>query len=228
MNYARSSLPFAALAIAALVGFWPHYLAVGGLGFAPLAHVHAVTMMLWLALLIVQPVLIHTGRRAAHRQIGRVAWLLAPLIVASSLVLAWRMTAPAAGAAIEAFRYGLFFVQIATTVLFAACVAGALAWRKDTALHARCMAAAGLTCIDPTLARVVSNFAPAPLQQVDWASAALAVLIAAALALADRRAARGAWVLPLLTVLLAAITIAGLTIGNWPPWRGLIEALLLG
>lgn len=222
----RLSLVFALLSAVAVAGFWPHYLSVAGSGFPRMTHLHALAMALWLVLLVAQPLLIRLRRARWHRRVGAAAWVLAPLVVATSLALAWRMTAPVAGATIEAFRYGLFFVQVSTALLFAVCVGAALAWRRDAELHARAMVAAGLTLVDPVLARGVANLALPAWAQVEWASAAMAVALAGVLAVADRRAARGRWVYAASAAALAAIAVVGSRIGDWPPWRALMESAL--
>ncbi len=223
MTLTRSALPFAALALVAIAAFWKPYLSALPPG-PVLLHLHALTVALWIGLLVLQPLLIRRGQRTWHRRIGRVAWGLAPLVVLSSLLLAWHMTTPAPGAAIEPFRYGLFFVQVGTSLLFGAFAAGALAWRGEVALHARCMVASGVTFVDPVFARVVMHLAP-PWLQIDYASSLIALGLALALAVADRHAVRGRWIFRALSVALAGMAAAGLWIGDWAPWRGVVERL---
>ncbi len=47
----------------------------------PTIHVHGMLLMLWMVLLIVQPLLISTGRAKLHRTIGKVSYVLGPLII---------------------------------------------------------------------------------------------------------------------------------------------------
>src|SRR5678810_1091730 len=44
-------------------------------------HIHGALLMMWLVLLIVQPLLIKTGRTQLHRTICTVSWVLGPLII---------------------------------------------------------------------------------------------------------------------------------------------------
>ncbi len=53
----------------------------------PLIHVHGALLMTWMLLLIVQPLLIHYGKAPLHRTIGKVSWLLGPLIIISLFLL---------------------------------------------------------------------------------------------------------------------------------------------
>ena len=47
----------------------------------PTIHVHGMFLMLWMVLLIVQPLLISTGRAKLHRTIGNISYVLGPLII---------------------------------------------------------------------------------------------------------------------------------------------------
>jgi uncharacterized membrane protein len=56
-------------------------------GTTTLVHVHAVTVLLWFAMLIGQPMLIRTKQIALHRLVGRISYLLVPLMVISFLLM---------------------------------------------------------------------------------------------------------------------------------------------
>src|SRR5262245_56491274 len=50
-------------------------------------HVHGILLMTWLVLLVVQPLLINTGRAKLHRTIGQVSYVLGPLIIISMFLV---------------------------------------------------------------------------------------------------------------------------------------------
>jgi hypothetical protein len=80
--YRHSVLFFAFVAVAALLGFWPGYLSrIRGHDF--LVHVHGVLLSLWLLMLISQAYLIRTNRRELHRLIGKLSYVVAPLVLIS-------------------------------------------------------------------------------------------------------------------------------------------------
>lgn len=218
-------IAFSLLALAAVAGFWKPYLSQLAGALPTLVHLHAASMALWCLLLIAQPLLIRSGWRDWHRALGRSAWVLAPWIVGSSLLLAIVMTRPAAGAPIEPFRYSLFFVQIGTSAIFGWCTACALARRRDMVLHARWMIASGITFIDPVFARVFAHLGPAWPGVADYGSMLLADAALLVLIVAERRAARGRGVFPLLAVPLLAVQLGSLFIGDWAPWRRLVESM---
>ncbi|MFI5154006.1 MAG: hypothetical protein ACHQET_11770, partial [Chitinophagales bacterium] len=48
-----------------------------------IVHIHAITLMLWLSILIVQPFLIRYHKYGAHKIIGRLTYFLLPLVILS-------------------------------------------------------------------------------------------------------------------------------------------------
>ncbi|MFZ9394869.1 MAG: hypothetical protein ACO25F_02265 [Erythrobacter sp.] len=56
--------------------------------FLPQAHFHALTMGSWMLLLLTQTVLMATGRRQWHMQLGMLGLVLAPLLVIAGFMLA--------------------------------------------------------------------------------------------------------------------------------------------
>ena len=50
-------------------------------------HVHGIFLMMWMVLLIVQPLLISTGRAKLHRIIGKVSYVLGPLIIVTMFLV---------------------------------------------------------------------------------------------------------------------------------------------
>ena len=225
----RITLAAALLAGLAVLGFWPHYLGPllreGKALPLPVLHLHAALVSTWLLMLVLQPLLIARRQLRAHRALGRLAWALAPAIVVSSLLLAVQMTRPAAGAGVEPFRYGLFFVQIGTSLLFGACAAVALARRHDRALHQRAMLASGLSFVDPVLARVCMALAPAGSWWANYGSIAIAaacMLLAIAI---DRQSPRGRWIFIATLIAFAVISAGGLTVNALAPWRAFVDRL---
>lgn len=188
-SLASSSAAGAALlAGLAFVAFGPSYLDRLGEALPPLLHLHAALMALWCALLVAQPLLIVAGQRSTHRRLGALAWVLAPAIVMCALSLAWAQTRPAAGAAIEPFRYALLPVQWLSAALFGLCVAQALRRRQQPTWHARWMIGSALALIDPVLARVFAQGLPMPLPAWwgDWGSALMALAIGAVISARQR------------------------------------------
>ncbi|MBL0740522.1 hypothetical protein [Chryseolinea lacunae] len=79
--YPKISFFIVFLFLLSFVAFYPRYFAT--LHASPWhIHVHYVLMMVWTAMLIVQPWLISKKKFAAHRAFGRLSYFLVPLVVA--------------------------------------------------------------------------------------------------------------------------------------------------
>lgn len=219
-----AALGFGLLLVAALAGFWKPYLSRLAEVPLKLTHLHAALVGAWCLLLVVQPALVASGRRPLHRALGRSAWLLAPAIVVGSVLLAVQMTRPAAGAAIEPFRFGLFPLQLATAAIFGGCAAMALLHRRDAARHARWMVASGLTFIDPVFARVFGFFSEGWPWLMEYGSTLVADAAALLLVAVDRR---GRAIFASLLAALLVMQLLWLALPSWEPWRRWMEGWFL-
>jgi len=82
-----------ALLVLSLIGltiaaFWPSYLSRPFAKIDGYTHAHATLGAIWLFLLLAQTFLIRTGKRDAHRALGKLSYLFAPLFFLSGLLLA--------------------------------------------------------------------------------------------------------------------------------------------
>lgn len=121
--------------------------------FPVVLHLHAVLMGSWLVLVLTQTVLMATGRRTIHTQLGLAGAVLAPAMVATGIFLVpamflrnWALMQGAPpemlpGGTLEAgqnFISSLVAAQISAGVLFAVFVAWALlVRRRDAGMHKR-------------------------------------------------------------------------------------------
>ena len=65
--YSSAPFWFSGLLVVLILGFWPSYFSSAASSATFGQHFHAVTMMGWVLMLIVQPWLIHSRRRGIHR-----------------------------------------------------------------------------------------------------------------------------------------------------------------
>ncbi len=116
-------------------------------------HIHGILLMMWLVLLIVQPLLISTGRRQLHRTIGKVSYVLGPLIIIYLFLIGkggyWR----GIGQIPEQVNLGIMVLDIRGLFSFAILWALAMIYRKDSASHMRYMIATGIVAIGPGVGR---------------------------------------------------------------------------
>jgi len=126
-------------------------------------HFHGAMFMSWLLLLIIQPILIRFDKNNIHRSLGKISYVLVPL-VCYSLFLVTRMgyfrdikdrlpmDSVLAGLSLTIpaiFIFGLFFAL-------------AMINRKDSAVHMRYMIATSLLLIGPGLGRALILFGEIP------------------------------------------------------------------
>lgn len=140
------------IALVAVVGFAPNSIAIiTGRAENPalIIHAHAAVMSAWVALLVVQSVMIARSRLSLHRRLGMTALPLAPIIIALMIAIA-----------IEYFpggEVGPAFIasQLRRIVLFSLFVGWAL-WvrRSDPQSHKRLMVLATIAVIDAAFFRM--------------------------------------------------------------------------
>ena len=108
---------FALLAAFAVAGFWPTYLS--RVTSIPELHVHlpGAVVALWVLLLLRQAFLIRSGRRAVHRFVGKISYVLAPLSVVSTLWLVY-LRLREASPDIPVDRSYFFYVQVSLLAWF--------------------------------------------------------------------------------------------------------------
>ena len=174
--YRSAYLWFILLLVVSVTGFWRSYFSQifsGDLHYAH--HLHGLSMVVWVCLLITQSWLIRNRHNARHKAIGKASLAVAPVVVVSGTWVNFHFIAngpdPAAPFVLSIFWYG-FFLVAAFAVLYAL----AIHHRRRVQLHARYMAATALVFIQPGLGRAVDNYI-APLGvwtptffQITWVS----------------------------------------------------------
>jgi len=116
-------------------------------------HVHGALLMTWMILLIVQPLLINTGRAQLHRTIGKVSWVLGPLIIGSMFLVGRGSFGRSIGNFPEKEILATMVLDIRGYISFAIFWALAMFYRKISASHMRYMIATGMLAIGPGVGR---------------------------------------------------------------------------
>lgn len=126
--------------------------------FTWLHHIHGVFMAAWVILLVLQPVLIHTKKFAAHRFFGKLSYVLAPLMVISTIIIArvsyhkWVGTYSSE----EVFSWqSVTWMQLFLFVLFYSL---AIFYRKNTFRHMRFMIGTAIIMVGPSLSRIINAY----------------------------------------------------------------------
>jgi hypothetical protein len=143
---------FVLIPLFAVWGFWVTYFARPSETVHSYEHIHGIALFGWCLMLIVQSSLIRKNRREAHRQIGKLSYLLAPLIVVSSLLLS-NYKLNVRGLTDD----GVYILSLQMFLLIQYVVPYTLAIknRKQSDVHARFMVCTALPLIDPIFARIL-------------------------------------------------------------------------
>jgi hypothetical protein len=138
-----------------LVGFWPYYSAFGrgGVETHPLLHLHAAVFTGWMALLMLQAILVHRRDLRAHRKVG--AWGLGYGALILVLGLTVTFVAPVQHVLAGEWNLdeaaGFLILPLGDMALFATFFTVAAVHRRNPPLHKRMI----------VLATIALLFAPA-------------------------------------------------------------------
>ncbi|MBL8522143.1 MAG: hypothetical protein JNN20_00495 [Betaproteobacteria bacterium] len=207
----------AVLLLLSFVAFWVPYFSQLSVA-SRYVHFHVATMLVWMCLLIVQPLLMRAGRRDVHRAIGKTTWLLMPLVLVSSVLLAhFRISQP--GAIDQPGMLQVLILQMFSPLLLAGFYAAALMRRREPAVHARWMLATALPLIDPVIARVLAFHLPKWADAGDWLGPLIAMATLAIIIVAERQSSRGRHVFPIVFALVLLQLVLFYTLGTSAVWR---------
>jgi hypothetical protein len=122
-------------------------------------HFHGMMMMGWLLMLLVQPFLILKGKIKLHRMVGRLSYVLAPLVLLTMYLVTRAaldpVVAPELQAAVVARRMAL---DVPLIIFFAILYILAIVYRHRTLLHSRYMCSTAFMLISPPLGRVLRAY----------------------------------------------------------------------
>jgi hypothetical protein len=161
---------FLLLIVLVLGGFYTTYFAVFFKPTAPVIHIHFTLMVLWIATLITQPFLIKYKKFHIHRLLGKISYVLVPLVLLSGFLMIRRsyyllvedlrlkavpglkqlsdnqiLQQAAAYEAIAIFYLSWFALFYSLAIIN----------RRRSAIHARYMFATALPLLGPTVDRIV-------------------------------------------------------------------------
>lgn len=210
---------FIVLFALALAGFWPSYFAkffYGTADFTFYFHFHAFFAILWIFMLIAQPLLIRQKKYALHRIIGRLSYIIVPMIFISIILLAHStLKGPKENLGLE------LWVPAKDLLIFAIGYGIAIKFRNKMAIHARGMILAGIVLIEPALVRLILYifFPDSGFDSTGYLAAiSLVYLLLIGLIFVERKQKIGRWVFPLalaLYLFVHSILIFQIKIEPW-------------
>ena len=157
--YRNAYIYFSLAVLATIIGFFPSY-------FAKLRdtdavhHFHGILASVWMIGLITQSWLMRQGMISAHRTVGKISLLVAPLFVISGILVVHAMLTSHDELSL-AFGGRLAFIDIVTMCYFSAAYSLAIFHRRKVQLHARFMASTVVLVLPPVLVRLLGTFVPA-------------------------------------------------------------------
>lgn len=193
INFDRFGLFFFGLIPLVLLGFWKSYFSKffgDSNSLTGYMHFHAILMTGWVTLLIVQPTLIKQKKFKIHRLIGRISYLLMPLILVSMLFLIHKggNLQPVEERTFVNALFGLLGLFV-----IGACYVVAILNLNNTAVHARAMVGTGIALLDPTLMRMLG---PLPFPSGYFIAIAIILSVFIILIVWERRQTIGRWIFP--------------------------------
>jgi hypothetical protein len=124
-----------------------------------LIHIHGALLMAWMVLLVVQPLLIAYGKANIHRAIGKISYVLGPMIIIMLFLIGRGGYLRSVGNFPEQENLATMVLDIRGFLSFALFWALAMIYRKDSASHMRYMIATGILAIGPGVGRgLISSF----------------------------------------------------------------------
>jgi hypothetical protein len=116
-------------------------------------HIHGALLMVWLGLLVVQPLLIAYGKAHIHRAIGKLSYVLGPLIIITLFLIGRSSFLRHSANAPEREMLATMVLDIRGLFSFAIFWALAMINRKDSSSHMRFMIGTGILAIGPGVGR---------------------------------------------------------------------------
>ncbi len=190
-------------------------------------HLHGASAVLWMCLLIVQPMLYRRGQLRLHRRLGWLGALgLAPLLVMGGIKMLHQGLQAETGN-LPPETYQLVYYDAVLLVLFAVFLALSLWHGKRVALHARYIACTVLVILPPALFRLLFFSIPwfHRFDKSLHGSIPTIELVLLLLLLDDRRYGpiRRPYVVALGLLLGLSLTMS--FADGWPWWRAVVDAL---
>ena len=212
------------LIVLAFLGFWPTYFSKffdGTANFNSYFHFHFAMASMWIALLILQPILIKKKKFSIHRKIGKLSFMILPLFFISVILLKHSNL----GGQVNEGLGASLWLQLKDLVIIGIMFTIAIVNKSNMQIHARAMIATGIVFIEPTLGRfVILTVLPEP----DFIlGLGITVIVMYALIISliiiERKQKNGRWVFPLLLGLFMVFHYLIFFQVSFPLWDSIAE-----
>jgi len=152
---------FGAIILITFVGFYKKYfsLAPDFPGLKSIHHFHAIVLTSWLAILVIQPILIASKKTSIHKAIGKFSYLLVPIAFLSMLLAYHNQYHRFINEGqTENFVLSFVFAPLTDAVPFVILYLMAVLNKNNTTVHMRYMITTGIIIGGPGLGRIFMSW----------------------------------------------------------------------
>lgn len=156
-GYKNIAYFFVVISVIIFIGFYKSYFGLfpAFVAIKTIHHIHAFTLLSWLALLIIQPVLIRQKKYKWHRILGKVSYVLVPLIVIFMLLVYKNQYLKGEiNGDPHTQNLAILFLPFTDTVPFTIFYILAIINRKNIQKHMRYMICTAIVVVGPGLGRI--------------------------------------------------------------------------
>jgi hypothetical protein len=228
LRFYNSGYYFIGLLLLVIAGFWPSYFEKffnGTADFSFYVHFHAAMMMLWILMLVIQPLLIRKKKLWLHRLIGKSTYVLFPIMCMSIILVInfshnHNIHEENLGNRLLSQSKNLFFFVTGYFI--------AIRYRHNIDVHVRGMIVTGIALIEPALTRLMLNMLAALNLFVSspnffwYASVPTIIIIFSFLIgmmIKERHQKKGRWVFPLTLSLYFILYVLMISNVHMAPWE---------
>lgn len=186
IRFDKSGYYFIILLALAFAGFWRSYFNQffsGTNTYNFYFHFHAVMMVLWVSILIAQPLLIRKKKLNIHRIIGKITYVLMPVMLLSVLLV---MNSSMKAVPENQITFATVIFPVRDFFLLLVFFTIGLIYRRNVQVHARAMIITGIVFIEPALFRFIGSGFGIPV--------IIALLVT--LIIMERKQKSGRWLFP--------------------------------
>lgn len=152
---------FTAVMVITIAGFFKSYIK-----FLPdtdkypiVIHIHFIAFVFWLALMVVQPILIRRKKYDLHHRMGKISYLIAPVLVITILMLVRKQTMREIGVS-ESNAAVTAFIGLLDAISFSVYYLIAMANKRNIRWHVAFLIAATLVVLNPGMSRLLNQVKP--------------------------------------------------------------------
>jgi len=214
----RYGFLFATLVFGIVIwGFWPSFYGHPLSLKTNMHYVHATATTLWIMLLVTQPLLIRLNNRSLHKTMGKLTYLIFPLMIVTGWFLI--QSRQHALTEVDDFSYGFFYLIVQSTFVETLFYGLGLYYRKEPAMHGRWMLATAFPLLPAATDRLLGRIFyenPLAAQYTGWAVADLVLVV---LSIWDWRTHKKLNVFPIALVIMIIHHTDWYFVGQIPAWH---------